>query len=85
LLTGSWDNTARLWDGETGKEVRRFEGHAGPIHSVAFSPDGRYVLTGGYDKTARLWDAETNKEVKKFEGHADSVESAVFSRIVGMC
>jgi len=25
------------------------------VHSVAFSPDGKYVLTGSADKTARLW------------------------------
>ena len=36
MLTSSRDETSRLWDVATGKEVHEFEGHA-----VAFSPDGR--------------------------------------------
>ena len=59
VLTGSADKTARLWDAQTGQELRRFEGHTEPVFSVAFSPDGRQVLTGSRDKTARLWDAQT--------------------------
>jgi WD40 repeat protein len=53
ILTSSGrDETARLWDVMTGKEVRRF---TGPITSVAFSADGKYILTGSEDGTARLW------------------------------
>jgi WD40 repeat protein len=56
VLTGSLDNTARLWDAETGQELRAFEGHEERVKAVAFSPDGARVLTGSADKTARLWD-----------------------------
>ena len=37
LLTGSLDNSMRFWDVESGKEVRRFEGHTYWVLSVAFS------------------------------------------------
>jgi DNA-binding beta-propeller fold protein YncE len=79
VLTASWDNTARLWDAATGKEVRNFEGHTGEVYRAVFSPDGKQVLTASGDKTARLWDAATGKELRKFEGHTRTVYSAVFS------
>ncbi|MEJ5340212.1 MAG: protein kinase [Thermogutta sp.] len=79
VLTGSRDNTARLWDAATGKELRRFEGHTEAVLSVAVSPDGRQVLTGSADKTARLWDAATGKELRRFEGHTEAVLSVAFS------
>jgi WD40 repeat protein len=89
VLTGSYDGTARLWEAETGRELRRFDGHSmGPsdsavpfgfvVKSVAFSPDGRHVLTVR-DNTARMWEAETGMEVRRFEGHAEMVWSAAFS------
>jgi hypothetical protein len=79
VLTGSLDGTARLWDAQTGQELRRFEGHTEPVSSVAFSPDGRQVLTGSSDKTARLWDAQTGQELRRFEGHTKAVWAVAFS------
>jgi WD40 repeat protein len=64
-------------------ELRRFQGHEGPVRGVAYSPDGRFVLSGsGWpdgDRTVRLWDVATGKEIRKFEGHSDQVFSVAFS------
>jgi WD40 repeat protein len=57
------DNTACLWDLK-GNQLQFFKGHVGRINSVAFSPDGKYILTGSWDKTARLW--EVKKSHNKF-------------------
>ncbi len=79
VLSGSEDSTLRLWDIETGKEVRRFTGHTESVNSVAVSPDGRFALSGSSDKSLRLWDIETGKELRRFIGHTKTVNSIVFS------
>jgi WD40 repeat protein len=56
VLAPAIGNTARLWDIETGRELRRFEGHLNRVMCVDISGDGKLVLTGSDDNTVRLWD-----------------------------
>lgn len=87
ILTGSNDGIARLWDIETGAEIRQFQGHErysddgsrGLVYSVAFSPAGDLVLTGSGDRTARIWDVETGQEIHQFKA-AFPVSSVDFSK-----
>ena len=60
LVTGSRDNTARVWDVASGKLLMTLSGHSAPVESVAFSPDGTLVLTGS--STARLWNLISGKQ-----------------------
>src|SRR5262249_39383496 len=78
LLTGSADNTARLWDVATGREIRPLEGHTDEVLAVAFSPDGRRLLTGSADRTVRLWDAAGGRQLFSLEGHTERVSSVAF-------
>ena len=55
LATGSLDNTAKLWDAQTGALRTTIEGHTSWVYSVAFSPDGRTLATCSWDGTAKLW------------------------------
>ena len=52
LATGAMDNCAKLWDVETGEEIRRFVDTDRHALSLALSPDGRYLLIGFDDNTA---------------------------------
>ena len=54
-------------------------GHAGPVVSVAFSPDGRFALSGSEDKTLKLWDIKTGKEIRTFRGHGGPVTHVAFT------
>jgi WD40 repeat protein len=81
VVTASDDNTARLWDAETGKQIGEpLAGHTDGVARAAFSPDGKRIVTASWDRTARLWDAETAKPIgEPLRGHADTVFSAAFS------
>ena len=46
--------------------VGTLDGHADPVYSIVWSPDGKTLVTGAFDNTVRLWDAATRKEIKKF-------------------
>jgi WD40 repeat protein/serine/threonine protein kinase len=79
-ITGSWDNTAKIWDLNNGEWTVNLEGHSKGINSVALSDDDKLVLTGSLDQTARLWDAESGKCIHVLKGHSLSVDAVAISR-----
>ena len=79
VLTGSDDNTARLWDAKTGTLRGEPLKHERSVSTVAFSPDGVMVLTGSDDNTARLWDAKTGEPRGEPLKHEDWVRTVAFS------
>ena len=79
IVSGSRDETLKVWDAASGALLRTFEGHVGPVSSVAFSPDGRFIVSGSMDHTLKLWDASTVALLKTFNGHNGLVFSVAFS------
>ena len=55
IVSGSSDNTIRIWDAETGAVVGEpLKGHTAGVLSVAYSLDGRHIVSGSYDVTAQI-------------------------------
>ena len=81
IVSGSYDNTLRLWDANTGAAIGQpLEGHGGEVLSVAFSPDGQRIVSGSDDNTLRLWDANTGAAIgQPLEGHGGGVYSVAYS------
>ncbi|HMJ70568.1 MAG TPA: caspase family protein [Cyclobacteriaceae bacterium] len=63
VATGSRDKSAKLWEINTGREVRSFLGHDFAVTAIAFTGDGKTLVTGSNDKTIRLWDIATGDEL----------------------
>lgn len=83
ILSGSRDNTAKLWLWEesnpSGTLQHTFEGHLDQIQSVIFSPDGQQILTASSDSSVRIWDRDDHSLTHVFRGHQEGVMSSVFA------
>ena len=79
LVSAAKERTARSWDMGSGKELRRFEGHAAQVFSAAFSPNGKTLATGSEDMSIKLWDVESGKEIRTLRGHNGYVLRVAFS------
>jgi WD40 repeat protein len=78
-LSGSRDNTLKLWDLGTGQVIQTLEGHGDWVNSVAISADGKTALSGSDDNTLKLWDLGTGQVIQTLEGHGRSVNSVAIS------
>ncbi len=79
IASGSGRNTIRLWDADTGRELRVLTGHTGAVVGLAFSPDGKLLASVSWDRTARLWDAASGKAVRTLTGHTGALSAVGFS------
>lgn len=90
--TADVDGTVILWNIPDHKELRRLKQHPSTIHSLALSPDGRFLLTGcgvvargatqpdelNDDYNIRLWDVETGSLIATVGSHKTTVTGLSF-------
>jgi WD40 repeat protein len=77
-ISADSDGNIRVWDLESGKELRKME-HKSAINDLALSPDGRRALSAGNDGQIKLWDLRTGKLIHAFTGHVAGVLGVGFS------
>jgi WD40 repeat protein/serine/threonine protein kinase len=80
LASASDDGTVKLWEVDSGKEIRTLKGeHDCWVRCVAFRPGGGQLASGKGDGKIVLWDSESGKEIRTLPGHKDMVNSIAFS------
>jgi WD40 repeat protein len=79
LATAAFDDTIKLWDWPSGKELRTLKGHKGPVYAVAFRKSGDMVASSSQDKTIRLWNPKDGTFIRELKGHTDIVDDVAFS------
>jgi len=79
IVSGSFDQTARVWEAANGHELFTLPGLSAPVVSVAFSSEGQRIATAGDDQTARVWDASNRHELLTVKKHGFRVSSVSFS------
>src|SRR5687768_7618163 len=63
IVGGARDNTVRIWEVQSGREIRTLRGHVLPVGGVAFSADGR-TLTSASGDAVKVWDVASGNELR---------------------
>jgi WD40 repeat protein len=79
MVSGSQDNTLKLWDITNGKEIRTFSIHTGLVRSVMFNPEGTSILTSSADNKALIYNIETGKAESEFLLEKDRLFKSCYS------
>lgn len=67
IVTATKDNTACIWDAETGQKLKTFK-HNGWVRFAVFSANGKNVITAGDEAVVRIWDVVSENLLKEIQG-----------------
>jgi WD40 repeat protein len=79
IATASYDKLIKLWDAETGKEIRTLKDHIDAIYALAFTPDGKRLVSGASDRSIKVWNPETGERLFTMSEPTDGVNSIAIS------
>ncbi|MFN6538102.1 MAG: WD40 repeat domain-containing protein [Nostoc sp. EkiNYC01] len=79
LVSGSWDQTIKIWQLETGELLHTLKGHRDRVYAIALSPDEQIIASGSADRTIKLWHLQTGELLGTFTGHTHIVTALAFT------
>jgi hypothetical protein len=80
IASGSYDNTIKIWDANTGTLIRTLTGHTKPVLSVVYSTDGKTLASGSWDSNINIWDVGSGTLLQTLTGHSNYVWGVEYSR-----
>lgn len=79
LATCGYDRLIRIWDADSGKELRTLADHSDSVYGVAFSPDGRLLASAAADRAVKVWDVATGGRLYTLGEATDWLHSVAWS------
>ena len=70
-ISGLNDQTLKVWDPQSGEELRELKGHSDWIEDVAVSADGRLAVSAGRDDMMMVWDVTGGRVLPSFDAPSD--------------
>src|SRR5919202_619678 len=74
-ISGSSDNTLKVWNLETGEQLLTLNGHSDSVNAVAVTGDGTRAISGSSDNTLKVWNLETGEQLLTLNGHSSLVNA----------
>lgn len=68
-----------VWEWQSESYVFKQQGHFNNMASLAYSPDGQYIVTGGDDSKVKVWNTNTGLCFVTFTEHTSSVTNVTFT------
>ena len=78
FVSGSFDDSVRLWQTETMTVDELLSGHENDVRSVSYALDGEWIVSGSFDHTVRIWDTDGDL-VQVLVGPDRSINSVAIS------
>jgi WD40 repeat protein len=75
IVSGSADNTIRVWDYKSGDCLRILEGHTGTVRTIHVNSREFYAISVSHDHTIRQWNLATGECLRIIRGHRGAVLS----------
>jgi WD40 repeat protein len=78
IVSGSYDNTVKIWDAETGRLISTLIWHMRTVRSVCTTTKyGNLIISGSNDCSIKIWSLETGQLIRTLYGHMDAVTSVL--------
>ncbi|KAJ2690218.1 SCF ubiquitin ligase complex subunit cdc4 [Coemansia spiralis] len=69
VVSGSYDNSVRIWDVSTGMLRHQLDGHTAKVYALELDPDLHLIFSGSMDGTIRVWDWDSGTCLRILRGH----------------
>lgn len=79
LISGSQDQTIRVWNLATGELIHILKGHQDSVNAVVLSPNEQIIASASADKTIKLWHLQSGELLGTFTGHTNAVTTLSFT------
>lgn len=79
LASGGRDNTVKIWDTITRRQLYASNKHGGWVEGLAYSPDGKRLAVAVDDGSVVIWDMIHKREALTIDAHAQTCLAAAFS------
>lgn len=78
-VSGSEDQTLKVWDLESGRELFTLSGHSSRVMACSVSADGKRAISVSSDRMLKVWNLESRRELFTLSGHSSWVRACGMS------